>query len=631
MEAWNADKSAELYGIRNWGSGYFDVSKAGNVVVRPEKNGLEIDLSDLVTRIVDRGIEAPILIRFDGILRNRVRTLKRAFDQAIAELEYDGKYYPAYPIKVNQQSHVVDSILSAGKEVNLSLEVGSKPELLAALALQDSPSGIILCNGYKDREYIELALMGQKLGRRPMIIIERLAEVDLVLEIAEEVGENFEIGFRMKPVTRGSGKWENSSGDTAKFGLSTPEIIEAIGKLRLAEKLNAVKLLHFHIGSQITAIGAIKRSLKEAARIYTELRSMCPSLEYFDVGGGLAVDYDGSRTSFESSANYSLGEYARDVVYATQQACDDAKIAHPTLISESGRALVAHHSVLITQIIDVAKKPRGRLELEKPPTEHETLFELFEMFEDLTVKNCHETFNDIQILREEIVSRFTQGDLNLEERAYADRAYWQILARISQLSKELAYVPDDLKQLKSNFIDTYYANFSVFQSLPDSWAVGQLFPVMPISKLKRQPKTRAILADISCDSDGKIDRFVDQRSVKRYLRVHDVNEGKPYYLGIFLVGAYQETLGDLHNLFGDTNAVHIEVREDGSVSFDHVVRGDTVRDVLKYVEYNANELEERLRRSVETALEEKKLSFEESATIQRSYRAALDTYTYLKV
>lgn len=631
MEAWNADKSAELFGIRNWGSGYFDINSSGNVVVRPEKNGLEIDLANLVARIVERGIEAPILIRFDGILRSRVRTLKAAFDEAIDELGYSNTYFPAYPIKVNQQSHVVDSIISAGREVSLSLEVGSKPELLAVLALQNIPNGLILCNGYKDREYIELALMAQKLGRRPMIIIERLAELELVLETANDMNEQFEIGFRMKPVGRGAGKWESSSGDTAKFGLSTPEIIEAVNILRRCEKLDSVKLLHFHIGSQITAIGAIKRALKEACRVFTELRGMCPALEFFDVGGGLAVDYDGSRTSFESSANYSLGEYARDVVYAIQQACEEAEVPAPCIISESGRALVAHHSVLITQIIDTATKPTPTVALDSPPSDHETLAELYEMFEELSVKNCHETLNDVLILREELVSRFTQGDINLEERAYADRAYWQILAKISGLAKELSYVPEDLRQLDAQFCDTYYANFSVFQSLPDSWAVGQLFPVMPISKHKSKPTRRAVLADISCDSDGKVDRFVDQRSVKHYLQVHELDGSEPYYMGIFLVGAYQETLGDLHNLFGDTNAVHIEVREDGSISFDRVVRGDTVRDVLKYVEFNAKELEERLRLSLEQALEEEKLTFEDSARLQRAYRAALDTYTYLKV
>ena len=631
MERWTVEKSAELYGIRNWGDGYFDVNQDGHVIVKPDRNGSAIDLVKLVNEVVERGIDVPVLVRFDGIIRDRVRRIHSAFDAAIKEFSYAGKYRGAYPIKVNQQRHVVDVVRNAGRDFEMGLEVGSKPELIAVLAIHDTPGAVLLCNGYKDREYIELALLANRLGRRSVIIVEQLYEIGQILNVSEELGIDVEIGLRIKPVTKGSGRWEASSGERAKFGLSTTEIMLAIEELQRRQKTGCVKLLHFHIGSQITSISAIKRAMKEATRMYTELHKFCPTLCFIDVGGGLAVDYDGSRTNFESSMNYTLEEYARDIVYAIGQAVEEAGIPAPDIISESGRALVAHHSVLVAQAIDVAPTLDVVSQLEEPPSDNDVLHELYDLYRSATVKNCQETLHDAISVREEIFSRFLQGNLSLAERAYADKSFWHLMAKLKGLSVSLKYCSEDLQELGDHLVDIYFGNFSLFQSLPDSWAIGHLFPIVPIDRLTEEPTRRATIADISCDSDGKIERFIDLKDVKKFVQFHEVKPEQPYFFAVFLVGAYQEILGDLHNLFGDTNAVHVDLDRDGKLEFNHVVEGDTVREVLSYVEFDAPDLLERLRVSIEKALAAGKLSNEQSAKLQKRFKESLDNYTYLKV
>jgi arginine decarboxylase len=632
MDKWSIAKSADLYGIHAWGGGYFDINAAGHLAVCPDgvAGGRSLDLHDLVESLTKRGIELPVLIRFDGIIRDRVKKVYEAFRSAIVESSYKGSYRLAYPVKVNQQRHVVDTVYEAGREYGIGLEVGSKPEMLAVLALHNTPGGLLLCNGYKDAMYIELALLARKLGIRSIIIVEQLYEVGTILTVAEKLGVEAEIGIRIKPAAKGSGKWEASAGDAAKFGLNSYEVIEALEKLRKHERLHWLKLLHFHIGSQITSIGSLKNVLREAARMYVELAKLSPSIQFFDVGGGLGVDYDGSRSNFESSMNYTLEEYARDIIWETLAICEEQGIPHPDIVSESGRATVAHHAVLVTEVMDVAPVLDPLPRIEEPPTQHETLAELYNLYANLTIKNCHETFNDAVSLKDEILNRFNQGDLSLAERGYADRVLKHLFAKINGLSKDLKYVPEDLEKLDAGIRDTYFCNFSLFQSLPDSWAIDQLFPLMPIHKLETEPARRAVIADLTCDSDGIIDRFIDLKSINRYVRLHAPNGSpSPYYIGFFLVGAYQEILGDLHNLFGDTNAVHIDFNAQGELEIRSVVEGDTVREVLHYVQFEPQDLLDRLRASIERSLRAGTLTEAESFKLQRRFKEGLDGYTYL--
>lgn len=629
MERWTVSSSAELYRVDAWGGGYFGINEQGHVVVKPNRNGASCDLYEMVNALLQRGIEAPILFRFDGIIRDRVKYLQTAFDDAIREVGYQGAYRITYPIKVNQQRHVVDTVRLAGRDNCLGLEVGSKPELLAVLAIHDTPGALLLCNGYKDTEYIELALLARKIGRRSVIIIEQLYELQYVLDVSAQLGVEAEIGIRMKPMTKGSGRWESSAGEAAKFGLNTSEIVAAIARLKEVGKSDWLKLLHFHIGSQITSISAIKKALRETTRMYVEIAKLCPSLQFLDVGGGLGVDYDGSRTNFESSMNYTVEEYARDTVAAVEQACREANIPHPDIISESGRAIVAHHSVLITEAIDVAPYVPTELEPQTPPSKHPLLERLTEMQRELSVKNCQETWNDALELKDEMLSLFINGDLNLEERAYAEAGFKHLLSKIKHTMAGLKYVPEDMEKIDGMLRDLYFCNFSLFQSVPDSWAIDQLFPIMPIHKLEQEPKRRAFMADLSCDSDGKIERFIDLKDVNNYLRLHEIENGSRYYIAIFIVGAYQEILGDLHNLFGDTNAVHVNIDDDGVPEITHVVEGDTIREVLSYVQYDPQDLVERLRISIEKSLRSGQLQPEGAAKLQKRYREALEAYTYL--
>lgn len=631
MEGWDSSKSVALYGTDAWGDGYFGINALGNVEVRPGKNAPPIDLFELVRSLMQRGIQVPVLMRFDGIILDRIQRLYDAFARAREEFNFAGEYCGVFPIKVNQQRHVVDTIRLAGKATGLGLEVGSKPELIAVMAMHDTPDGLLLCNGYKDIEYIELALMARQLGRRSIIIIEQFYELEQTIKIAERLGIDAEIGLRMKPVSRGSGRWESSGGDKAKFGLTASEILSAIELLDKNRKKHWLKLLHFHAGSQITAIAAVKKVLQEVTRMYVEVAKLCPSLCFLDVGGGLAVDYDGSKTNFQSSMNYTLEEYARDVVYATSQACLTAGIPHPNIITESGRALTAHHSVLVFEAIDVATAPEVVSDLPPPPSDHRLLKELAELYQTVNVKNCTEILHDAISARDEVLEQFVQGQLTLTERAYVDKVFWPLVAKIRKVASDLRYLPEDIERLDEQLKDTYFCNFSVFQSIPDAWAIEQLFPFMPIHRLKEQPTRRAILADMTCDSDGKIEHFIDLKDISSSIKLHPLKNGDAYYIGVFLVGAYQEILGDLHNLFGDTNAVHVSVSANGEIEFTHVVEGDTVREALGYVQYDVQDLTERLRVAVEKALRDGTLNPEDSAKLQKRYREALEGYTYLYV
>lgn len=618
------------YWIKRWGSPYFGINEKGHVFVKPYENKPAGDMYNLVQALVERGIEAPILIRFDDILRDRIRSLQHSFDAAIKAFNYQNTYRIAFPIKVNPQCHVVQLIEETGRPQGISLEVGSKPELLAVLTYSENLEGLLLCNGYKDAEYIELALMARKLGRRSIIIIEQPYELALVLEVAQKLDVEGEIGFRMKLSNKGAGRWKTSSGDLAKFGLSTHEIVLCLDQLEKANKKGWLKLLHFHIGSQITSIEAVKKALAEASRMYTELAALCPSLSFLDAGGGLGVDYDGSKTTTDSSMNYTEGEYARDVVSAIGDACDKAGIPHPTLITESGRALAAHHAVLITEVIDVAQTLDMVDTLSPPPTTNEVLTSLYELYNKVTPIDCQETLHDAYELKEAILENFMHGKLNLHERAYAEKTYRQLIAKISSLAKELSHIPRDIEELNEVLIDTYFCNFSVFQSLPDSWAIQQLFPVAPIHRLDEKPTRRAVLADMSCDSDGKIDQFVGKRGPRPDLPLHSF-EHHPYYLGIFLVGAYQEILGGLHNLFGDANAVHVDLDDEGQWVIKNVVEGDKIEEVLSYVQYNPQQILNQLRVLIEKALKAGRLSINESAKLQKKFKESLESYTYLTV
>ena len=628
-ENWNLEKSAELYRFSEWGDGYFDANEQGNLVVRPERDERTVDLYELVVGLRRRGIEPPILCRFDGIIRDRARTIRAAFQEAIAAANYRGQYHLAFPVKVNQQQHVVETVRLAGNGHNMTLEVGSKPELLAVLAVHDMEDSMLLCNGYKDAEYIELALLGRKVGRRSIIIVEQFYELKQIIDVAAQLGVEAEIGLRMKPITKGIGRWEGTTGDKAKFGLTTPEILAALEMLKEHGRTDWLKLMHFHMGSQISSISTIKRVLKEATRMYVELAQICPSMCLLDVGGGLGVDYDGSKTNFESSMNYSPKEYAEDVVYAISEACDEAKVPHPSIISESGRALVAHHSVLVAEVLDVASALDAIPHLPKPPSDHPLLLEINELYSELTVKNLRSTLNNTLTLRDDVLERFIASDLTLAERAYAETVYRHLLAKLALLAPQMKFVPEEIERVQSQIRDIYFCNFSLFQSLPDSWAIDQLFPIMPIHRLNEEPTRRAILADLTCDSDGQIDRFIDLKDVKDYLLCHPVTPENDYYLGIFMIGAYQEILGDLHNLFGDTNAVHVNFDSDGKVQLTEVVRGDTISEVLNYVHYNPQQLRERIRVSLEKSLARGDMTHEEVAKFERRYGEALDGYTYL--
>jgi arginine decarboxylase len=650
--SWKIEDSEKLYRIEGWGEPYFSINAAGRVTVSPQgERGGSLDLFELVEALKQRNIQLPVLIRFSDILADRIERLNACFARAIARYKYPNTYRGVFPIKCNQHRHLVEALVRFGQPYQFGLEAGSKPELMIALAtLEPTPNpgnthseALLICNGYKDREYIETALLATRLGQKPVIVIEQIEELYLVLDISNKLGIEPILGVRAKLSSRGSGHWGNSTGDRAKFGLTIFQIMEVVNTLREQNRLNCLQLLHFHIGSQISAIGVIKEAIREASRIYVELASLGANMEYLDVGGGLAVDYDGSKTNFHASKNYNMQNYANDIVAEVKEACEEANISAPILVSESGRAIASHQSVLIFDVLstdDVPFAPPQPVE-EK---EHLIVRNLWETYTSINENNYQEAYHDAVQFKEEAISIFSFGYLSLSERARAEQLYWACCRKILEIIRHQEYVPDDLEDLENTVASIYYVNLSVFQSIPDSWAIDQLFPVMPIHRLDEEPTQRGILADLTCDSDGKVNRFIDLRDVKSVLELHPLRSVKPeedrlndralqakepYYLGMFLVGAYQEVMGNLHNLFGDTNVVHIQMTPKG-YKIEYVVKGDTITEVLSYVQYDAEDLLETIRRRTEQALQENRITLEESRRLLQNYERSLSSYTYLR-
>jgi len=629
-ERWTPQTAAELYDVPSWGKGYFSVSDNGHVRVHPEKDPARaIDLKELVDTLVLRGINLPILIRFADILKHRLGEIHSAFDTAIREHKYQGGYCCVYPIKVNQQRQVVEEVLEFGRPYRFGLEAGSKPELMAVMAMADNGTPII-CNGFKDDEYIEMAMLAQKVGRQIIPVVEKYTELGLILKYSQKVGVRPSIGLRVKLASRGSGRWKSSGGYRSKFGLSATEATRALQELKDHGMADCLNLLHFHLGSQITNIRQIKAAVNESVRVYVDLFRAGAGLKFLDVGGGLGIDYDGSQTDFESSVNYTLQEYANDVIYHVQNVCEEVGVPHPTIVTESGRAIAAYHSVLVFNVLGVSGMGEAADIAPEPPADAEQpLIDLQETYRGLTVKNLLEGYHDAQQALDQALNLFSLGYLSLDQRCIAENLYWAISRKIQKMARELDYFPEELEGIDAMLSDTYFCNFSLFQSMPDSWAIKQLFPVMPIHRLEEEPSRHAVLGDITCDSDGKVDAFIDRRDVKRTLALHPFHGGD-YYLGAFLLGAYQEILGDLHNLFGDTNAVHVRLGPTGEVLLDSVIKGDTVREVLDYVQFKTDALVSRLRRDVEAALREGRLSYEESGSLLKFYEEGLHGYTYLE-
>ena len=628
---WTVQQSSELYGVDAWGAGFFSINQKGNVQVHPVgKNGPTIDLEELVLELEERGIGLPILIRFSDILKRRLEELNESFNQAIRDCGYQGRYTGVYPIKVNQQRHVVEEIVTYGEPFQFGLEAGSKPELLASLAMLESNDALIICNGYKDEEFLEMVVLATKMGKKVIPVIEKFSELEQLITLMKAHSVKQPIGVRARLAARGSGRWEASGGDRSKFGLTVAEILKVRERLIEEGLLECLQLVHFHLGSQITNIRSIRSAMAEGVRIFVGLSSMGCALKYIDVGGGLAVDYDGSKSNFASSTNYSLLEYATGVVHAIKEACDESNIPHPNIVSESGRALTAHHSVLVCNVLGTTEYAGDGIPTPLPEVEDPaSLNSLLKVYEDVTRKNVQESYHDALHYRDEVLTLFNLGYISLEGRAAAENIFWAICQKILKTIREMNYVPDELEGLEKALADTYICNFSAFQSVPDFWAVDQLFPIMPIHRLAECPTRRAILADLTCDSDGKIDQFIDLKDVKDVLELHPL-DGKPYHVAVFLVGAYQETLGDLHNLFGDTNAVHVTAAPEGGYMIEHVVSGDTVTEVLRYVQYTADGLVSRMRRSVELAVRTGRLSIQESRNFIRRYEEGLAGYTYME-
>jgi arginine decarboxylase len=630
VDRWTVADASELYEVPRWGKGYFSVNQRGHLQVHPGKDpAVGIDMKDLIDRLQMRGLDLPILLRFNGILKDRLREMHDVFAQARREHDYKGNYICVYPIKVNQQRHVVEQVVNYGRQYGFGLEAGSKPELLAVVAMTEAETPII-CNGFKDAEFIEMAMLGQKMGRKVIPVVEKYTELDMILKYAERVGVRPQIGMRIKLAARGSGRWQGSGGFRSKFGLTVSEILHAVEELKSRDMLDCFKLLHFHLGSQITNIRHVKTAVTEAARAYADLAKRGAGLEYLDIGGGLGVDYDGSQTNFESSVNYSLHEYAADVVHHIQAVCEESDVPHPTIISESGRAIAAYHSCLVFGTLGVAGQGNGEENLlDIPPDSEQPLFDLVDTYKNITARNALESFHDAQQAMDVAMTLFSTGYLALDQRALAENLFWAICRKIKRLTEQLEFVPEELEGLDTLLSDTYFCNFSLFQSMPDSWAIKQLFPVMPIHRLAERPTRHAVLGDITCDSDGKIDQFIDRRDVKRTLRLHPF-DGQPYYLAAFLIGAYQEILGDLHNLFGDTNTVHVDQTAAGEVVIEAIIKGDTVREVLDYVEFEPADLTTRLQTAVETAVRENRLTHQEAGRFLKFYEDALNGYTYLE-
>ncbi len=631
MPKWTIEEAREHYNISGWGAGYFDINPKGNIVVRPNhQNKHDIDLKDLVDDIQSKGYSLPVLIRFSDILKASIANLANSFQRSIEEYEYKGEYHGVYPIKVNQQRQVVEEIVKFGQPYNIGLEAGSKPELHAILAILDNPEALLVCNGYKDEAFIRLALMSQKLGKKVFIVVEKLNELSLIEKVAKELGVKPNIGLRIKLLSTGQGRWSSSAGEHSKFGLNSIELMEALQIAKDKDILDSIKLIHFHLGSQITNIRRIKNSLQEVGRFYSELMKFGCNIEYIDVGGGLGVDYDGSRSTFSSSTNYTVQEYANDVVYHLLEICKKENLPHPNIISESGRAMTAHHSILVVNVLDVTSFPEWRDTIEIEENAPQVVKEIFHVLDSTSNKNLNESWHDAVHFRDEAQNQFLLGLITLQDRAMSERIYWGICRKIEKLSTRLKFMPDEIHSLKTRLADKYFCNFSVFQSVPDSWAIDQVFPVVPIYRLNEEPTRDATLEDITCDSDGRIDTFIGtNRGTEKTLRVHALEPGETYPLCIFLTGAYQEILGDLHNLFGDTNTVHISQNDDGTLKYEQIIEGEDVTDVLDYVQFSADELAGRIDGFLIGCVQRGIVTQQEADDFLNLYKEGLSGYTYL--
>ena len=632
MRKWRIEDSEELYNINGWGNGYFSINEKGNVQVSPRKKGSNnIDLNELMRELYLRDVSAPVLIRFPEILDNRIEKISTCFNIASKEYGYNAQNYIVYPIKVNQMRQVVEEIVSHGKKYNIGLEAGSKPELHAVIATNTETNSIIICNGYKDESYIELALLATKMGKQVFIVVEKINELKLTIETAKRLNARPNIGIRIKLASSGSGKWEESGGDGSKFGLNSSELLEALEMLKEHEMEDCFRLIHFHIGSQITKIRRIKTALREAAQFYVQLHALGFNIEFTDIGGGLGVDYDGTRSSYsENSINYSIQEYVNDSVFAFVDAANKNNIPHPKIITESGRALTAHHSVLVFEVLETATMPTWAEEIDIHDDDHELVKELYKIWDSLTQPRMLEAWHDAQQIREESLDLFSLGMLDLKTRAQVEQLFFSIIGEINIMIKRVKHAPEELRQLASLMPDKYFCNFSLFQSLPDSWAIDQVFPIIPIHRLDERPDRTAILQDITCDSDGKISTYISQGGDNApFLPVHSLKKDNPYYLGVFLVGAYQEILGDLHNLFGDTNVVHISTSDTG-YNIQQIIDGETVEDVLEYAQYSPKKLVRTVETWVMSSVKQGKISLEEGKEFLSNYRSGLYGYTYLE-
>ena len=630
MRKWRIEDSEELYNIKGWGASYFGINDKGHAVVTPLKDGVEVDLRELVDELALRDVTAPMLVRFPDILDNRIEKISHCFKRASEEYNYKAQNFIIYPIKVNQMRPVVEEVVSHGKKYNLGLEAGSKPELHAVIATNMDSDSLIICNGYKDESYIELALLAQKMGKRIFLVVEKMNELRLIAKIAKKLDMRPNIGIRIKLASSGSGKWEQSGGDASKFGLTSSELLEALDFLREKKMEDCLKLIHFHIGSQVTKIRYIQTALVESSQFYVQLHRLGFNIEFVDIGGGLGVDYDGTRSgSNEGSVNYSIQEYVNDAISTLVDISDKNGIPHPNIITESGRALSAYHSVLIFDVLETAHLPEWDDDIDIKPEDHELVRELYTIWDKLNQNTMLEAFHDAEQIRDESLNLFSHGLVDLQTRAQIECLYWSVMREVNHIAQNLKHMPDELRGLPKLLADKYFCNFSLFQSLPDSWSIDQIFPIMPLQRLDEKPDKEATLQDITCDSDGKIASFITTRSVSNYLPVHSLKQKEHYYIGVFLVGAYQEILGDMHNLFGDTNAVHISVDEKG-YSIDQVIDGETVAEVLDYVQFNPKKLVRTLETWVSKSVKEGKITVDEGKEFLSNYRSGLYGYTYLE-
>ena len=634
---WTTQSARTLYNIDRWGAGYFDINSEGHAVATPLQNGVQVDLTDLIEDAKARGLKFPLLVRFQDILRHRVQALNEAFRASIAEFNYKGIYRGVFPIKVNQLREVVEEILDAGKPYNFGLEVGSKPELFAGMALQDQPGSLIICNGYKDPAFIRLALQGIRLGKTVIMVVEKIEELRQIISVSKSVGVDPMIGIRARLLSKGAGKWAESGGENAKFGLSTTELLAAVEMLQREGLAHCFKLLHFHIGSQVPDILTVKRAVQEAGRLYAKLHKLGFPVEYVDVGGGLGVDYDGSRSAFDSSTNYSLQEYTNDVVYYLADVCNQENVPHPNIVSESGRALVAHHSVLIVEVFGHIDKTPPEFDFAFGDQEHRIVRELLEIRDNLGRLNKLEAYHDALERKEDAHQMFTLGVLDLRDKAKIEHLYWEISEAVVQTFKSQSYIPEEIRHLEDSLSHQYLCNFSVFQSLLDHWALGQLFPIMPIDRLNERPTREGTLVDITCDSDGQINKFIDLRDVRDTLPLHELkptaNGHEPYYLGFYLMGAYQDIMGDLHNLFGRVNEIHVFLEPDEPTGYyvEEVIEGNMIIETLRAVQYEESELKRQMKAQVDAAIKTDRLKPTEGMRLLDDYERGLKDYTYLSM